>query len=75
MGEAWESIGLWVRERSRKRHGRQFGRSTREQFWKFFQELVKEFLKRIRICSKRFIGWFRKRKLDCRPTSWRNYDR
>jgi hypothetical protein len=73
MGEAWERIGLWIRERFRKRLGRQFGRSTKERFWKRFQELAREFLKRIRKCSKRFIGRFRKRKLDYRPTSWRNY--
>jgi hypothetical protein len=71
MGEAWERIGSWIRERL----GRQFGRSTRERFWKCFQELVREFLKRIRKCSERFIGRFRKRKLDCKPTSWRNYGR
>ena len=75
MGEAWARIGLWIRERFRKRLGRQFGRSTRKRFWICFQELVREFLKRIRKCSKRFIGQFRKRKLDCRPTSWRDYGR
>jgi hypothetical protein len=56
-------------------------KATRKAIWEEHQGTVLETLpgvgqgipQRIRKCSKRFIGRFRKRKLDYRPTSWRNY--